>query len=415
MGQEDEEAAELVATIQQEHVPMKNWYATSQSTSAGEARSQYEAGGGYPSFWRDVLQWDGWRTVRKLYLRDLQTEGGGSGVGVGVVLPVETVDGVLPLDGVVPVVEEPTRGRKRRSRWATSDTPATAAAPPPAPGPPKRKSRWGQTSTPGPQPIPTPENAVALALAGTTSILDLLPGMPSNLTPTQMETLSSLQTRLRIANSRLENLENRRGDGSGDPDGATSDTPATAAAPPPAPGPPKRKSRWGQTTAPGAPQPIPTPENAVAQALAGTTSILDLLPGMPSNLTPTQMETLSTLQTRLRIANSRLENLELQAEAVDDLPRGHPDRSPSPPPIYGVDGKRRNTRAVRWRERYTTDRQDCLEQMMELNPSLRPPGFVKRRRHLKINIPVAEHPTYNFIGLIIGPRGKTQKEMENKT
>lgn len=26
-----------------------------------------------------------------------------------------------------------------------------------------------------------------------------------------------------------------------------------------------------------------------------------------------------------------------------------------------------------------------------------------------------EHPAYNFIGLIIGPRGKTQKELEAKT
>jgi splicing factor 1 len=30
-------------------------------------------------------------------------------------------------------------------------------------------------------------------------------------------------------------------------------------------------------------------------------------------------------------------------------------------------------------------------------------------------IPVEKYPTYNFIGLIIGPRGKTQKEMEGKT
>ena len=30
-------------------------------------------------------------------------------------------------------------------------------------------------------------------------------------------------------------------------------------------------------------------------------------------------------------------------------------------------------------------------------------------------MPVDVHPSYNFIGLIIGPRGKTQKEMETKT
>jgi KH domain len=33
----------------------------------------------------------------------------------------------------------------------------------------------------------------------------------------------------------------------------------------------------------------------------------------------------------------------------------------------------------------------------------------------KIHIPVEKYPNYNFIGLIIGPRGKTQKELEAKT
>ena len=47
---------------------------------------------------------------------------------------------------------------------------------------------------------------------------------------------------------------------------------------------------------------------------------------------------------------------------------------------------------------------------------MRPPGFIsKRKRSRKIRIPVEEYPTYNFIGLIIGPRGKTQKDMEGKT
>ena len=38
-----------------------------------------------------------------------------------------------------------------------------------------------------------------------------------------------------------------------------------------------------------------------------------------------------------------------------------------------------------------------------------------RKRTRKIPIPVDKHPNYNFIGLIIGPRGKTQKELEAKT
>lgn len=84
--------------------------------------------------------------------------------------------------------------------------------------------------------------------------------------------------------------------------------------------------------------------------------------------------------------------------------------------VYGPDGKRKNTRAVRWRERYTTERQDILEKLLQLNPNTRKSSNIFfRKRSQKIRIPVEKHPTYNFIGLIIGPRGKTQKELEAKT
>jgi hypothetical protein len=52
---------------------------------------------------------------------------------------------------------------------------------------------------------------------------------------------------------------------------------------------------------------------------------------------------------------------------------------------------------------------------MNLNPATRQSGLFRRKRTAKIRIPVEEHPQYNFIGLIIGPRGKTQKDLENKT
>lgn len=84
--------------------------------------------------------------------------------------------------------------------------------------------------------------------------------------------------------------------------------------------------------------------------------------------------------------------------------------------VYGADGKRKNTRAVRWRERYTNERQDILEKLLQLNPNTRKTSnLLFRKRSKKIRIPVEKHPTYNFIGLIIGPRGKTQKELEAKT
>ena len=90
--------------------------------------------------------------------------------------------------------------------------------------------------------------------------------------------------------------------------------------------------------------------------------------------------------------------------------------------VYGADGKRKNTRAVRWRERYTAERQDLLEGIMRLTSkgpqAIGLPGassLLVRKRVKKIRIPIDEHPNFNFIGLIIGPRGKTQKELESKT
>ena len=83
--------------------------------------------------------------------------------------------------------------------------------------------------------------------------------------------------------------------------------------------------------------------------------------------------------------------------------------------VYGADGKRSNTRAVRWRDRYTTERNDVLEKIMSMNPVTRQSNIFKRKRTNKVPIPIDKHPTYNFIGLIIGPRGKTQKELEAKT
>lgn len=37
------------------------------------------------------------------------------------------------------------------------------------------------------------------------------------------------------------------------------------------------------------------------------------------------------------------------------------------------------------------------------------------KKYRKIYIPQKEFPSYNFIGLIIGPRGNTQKRMQKET
>mmetsp|Transcript_53930 Transcript_53930/g.110325 ORF Transcript_53930/g.110325 Transcript_53930/m.110325 type:complete len:641 (+) Transcript_53930:129-2051(+) len=183
----------------------------------------------------------------------------------------------------------------------------------------------------------------------------------------------------------------------------------------------KRRSRWGRedssrTTATTSSSSVPGHYGPSGGGRRPPMGIPGLgLPGMPTNLTPGQKKEMETLQGRLREINIKLDNLETEAARVDALPRGHRERSPSPPPIYGADGKRKNTRSVRWRHRYTAERHDVLEKLMSMNPATRQSGLFKRKRTKKIRIPIEEHPQYNFIGLIIGPRGKTQKELEAKT
>jgi len=316
MRQENEESAELLATIQREHVPTKTWYNSSTSAAATSLREKY--GSSYPSFWRDVVSWDGWKETRRLYLKSMN--------GIDETVKKEETC-------------EINVRRKRRSRWASS--------------------------------TPTPVKA-----------------------PTQSSSTEKQQLPPR-----------------------------------------KRKSRWAR----GCDEPPlsslnNTTSNSQQNPPAGPTTVLDLLPSLPTNLNRSEGKQLKELQKKLREANERLENLEEKTNKIDALPLGHRDRSPSPPPVYGADGKRKNTRAIRWKERYTLQRQDTLEQIISLTTSKNSsnktdpfstssanavnsiaPSLFRRKRTRKIPIPVEQHPTYNFIGLIIGPRGRTQKEMEQKT
>lgn len=186
----------------------------------------------------------------------------------------------------------------------------------------------------------------------------------------------------------------------------------------------KRQSRWGRDDQqPNGQQQSLTAETVKVPSVPLMPPLLlpGLLPGTNGistvQLTPQQQQEMEELRSRLRVVNEKLEKVDSEAERIDALPRSNPERSPSPPPIYGPDGKRKNTRAVRWREKYTKERQDILEKLLQLNPTTRKGSnnLFFRKRTNKIRIPVEKHPTYNFIGLIIGPRGKTQKELEAKT
>ncbi|KAL7481809.1 hypothetical protein ACHAW6_007483 [Cyclotella cf. meneghiniana] len=293
-----EEAAELLHEMQSYHVPMKSWY--NDPKHAAKVIGLQSKYGEFPMFWRDLMGWEGWREVKKEYLRFVEGTGeGGSSNG-------DAAESEVKADNQDAENEEERR-RKRRSRWANDN----------------------------------------------------------------------------------DDTNNNNSNGDAPPER-------------------KRKSRWDRTAPPTVVAPA-IPADPVLAALGLTTPSVN-------NVSPSKLPELQSLQSRLRLANSRLTNLESESARIDALPRTHPDRSPSPPPVYNPDGSRKNTRAVRWREKYTEERAECLERILEIMNGVPAPSYLtKRKRSVKIPIPVEEHPTYNFIGLIIGPRGKTQKEMENST
>jgi splicing factor 1 len=90
----------------------------------------------------------------------------------------------------------------------------------------------------------------------------------------------------------------------------------------------------------------------------------------------------------------------------------------SPAPTYDSQGKRANTRDLRAKQNLINERHYLIEKAIKINPQFKPPADYRTsstKRTKKIYIPIKNYPDYNFIGLIIGPRGMTQKQMEKET
>jgi splicing factor 1 len=141
------------------------------------------------------------------------------------------------------------------------------------------------------------------------------------------------------------------------------------------------------------------------------TSSLSAIPKyIPTGLTIEQQEALAT---RIRI-----EELTRKILTNDFDLEFYKEREPSPEPIYDNNGKRVNTKDMRAREKLLEERQVLVEVGLTMNPNFRPPADytpTQIKKNKKIYIPVDKYPDYNFIGLIIGPRGNTQKRMERET
>ncbi|EIE23451.1 hypothetical protein COCSUDRAFT_15358 [Coccomyxa subellipsoidea C-169] len=61
-------------------------------------------------------------------------------------------------------------------------------------------------------------------------------------------------------------------------------------------------------------------------------------------------------------------------------------------------------------------RSTLIEELIKTDHTYRPPAdYRPAKKHRKVFIPQKDYPGYNFIGLIIGPRGNTQKRMQKET
>ena len=128
------------------------------------------------------------------------------------------------------------------------------------------------------------------------------------------------------------------------------------------------------------------------------------------------IQQLLILQLQLKGVMSKLKTVAEDAAWLDDKIKEDPDypREPSPPPEYDDSGKRLNTREVRMKSKLNRERVKYVDSLMKLNPLFQPPADLTREKpKRKIYIPVKDNPNFNYVGLIIGPRGATQKEMES--
>uniref|UniRef100_A0A0G4FNH4 Branchpoint-bridging protein n=1 Tax=Chromera velia CCMP2878 TaxID=1169474 RepID=A0A0G4FNH4_9ALVE len=126
---------------------------------------------------------------------------------------------------------------------------------------------------------------------------------------------------------------------------------------------------------------------------------------LPEGLTPAQTEQF--------LKEQRLEELTVKVRKAE-LEIGEEEvRPPSPAPTYDAMGNRTNTRELRSKKAMTTEYNALIEYAIKTIPGYcPPPDYKPQKKSRRIPIPLDKHPEYNFMGLIIGPRGCNHKKLE---
>ncbi|XBW36315.1 hypothetical protein QEN19_001897 [Hanseniaspora menglaensis] len=93
------------------------------------------------------------------------------------------------------------------------------------------------------------------------------------------------------------------------------------------------------------------------------------------------------------------------------------ERSPSPPPIYDEMGNRSNTRENRYKKKLDDERIKLIELAIRFLPNYNAPeNYVKPNFFKeKFYVPVEEYKHINFVGLLLGPRGATLRNLQQQS
>ena len=178
----------------------------------------------------------------------------------------------------------------------------------------------------------------------------------------------------------------------------------------------RKKSRWASAAPAKSPENgMPGPEEAsrwsapsVSNTLAGGVKVLPSGHIVPANL--------SAKDEEVFVYKLQLENLKQRMASVPELAAkrdADPDRSPSPEPTYNTMGVRTNNRERRMMDACKKEEERLMVAMLRRDPELKQRYNFKIYR--KVYMPVKDFPEYNFIGLVLGPRGATQRQMEEES
>ena len=310
--------------------------------------------GDFPLFWRDLAAWPHYRTAFRAYNHWLESKDAVKHTTI--TAPVSAVQPIeietVSNSTILPISNTSAASLLSAATSTVSTTSSTAVEE--LNGVVKKKRRWGDTSDitiTNLEPTSTSTSTTVIGLETTTQT-SAPPKRRNRWDPEPEAAPLVVSTAVVPIHSPLPKLE-------------------------------RRKRRWG------------------ARAINAAVALL------PPSASPAQ-EALFVFRVRIEELQMKMQLVPHEAARIS----ADPNRPPSPTPEYDSTGKRTNSREQRMMRILSEQRDRTLEKLVDLNPSLASPGPKFMR---KLYIPWRDYPNYNFIGLVIGPRGNTQKKLEKET